>query len=350
MNYDILRGDLQKDKEDFLEFWKINFPRWPHSKYEWFYEENFYGPAAYWLARDCDDNNCLIGTTVLFPKRFLIDGQPGMIGIGGDFGVEKKHRGHGSAAMITDASFSYIDEAGLAFIYATPNVASEKVATRQGFKIVGRAIRMVKILRSVDYVNRFLKIRPISKIFSMPIDWILKSRSRDSSYRRAENRNFEILDDFDERFDKLWHEAAPDYRLIGERTSAYLHWRFTQCPFKTFKIFALTEKPSDDVLGYVICRTEDRNLIIADFFVLNMDEVIETLLAEFLIYQRKQDIDTVTLFFFGNKKAREKFKAYGFSQRPDNRSIIAYIKDDSPYCDCVLDEDNWYFMEGDNDT
>ncbi len=350
MNYDILRGDIQKDKEDFLEFWKNNFPRWPQSKYEWFYENNFYGQVPFWLARDRDDNNRVIGTTVLFPKRILIDGKPEMIGIGGDFGVEKEHRGKGSAGMITDASFNYIDDAGLAYIYATPNIASEKVATRQGYKIVGRSVRMVKVLKSVDYLNRFIKIRPISGLFSKPVDWFLKLTSKDRSYQRAEDHDFEVLDDFDDRFDGLWQKARANYRIVGERTSDYLHWRFTLCPFKTFKIYALTEKSSGEILGFMVCRTEDKNLIIADIFVLNMEDALDALLAEFVRYCRGLDIDTVTLLYFGSRKIVDKFRSYGFSQRSDNRSIIVYIDEKSPYHDCALDGNCWHFLEGDNDT
>jgi len=350
MNYKILRGELDKDREDFIEFWRVNFPNWPQSKYKWFYEDNIYGPAAYWLARDADDNDRFIGTTVLFPKRIKIDGKDEMIAIAGDFGVEKKHRGQGAASMVTDDSFKFIDEANLAFIYATPNVVSEKVATRQGFRIVGRSVRMVRILRSKEYLKRALKFGPLASLLSGPVDMYMRLRSEESAFKAADNYEFEILDDFDDRFDELWKSASKNYLMMGERTREFLHWRFKLCPFKEFNIFAVKSRKSEALVGYIVYRHEENNLIISDLLVQDTGVELEALLTEFLLYQRSHDIDTVTFFYFGNKNIIRAFEKFGFSSRADNRSVIVYIKDDSPYLSRAMDENSWHFLEADNDT
>jgi len=350
MKYKILRGDLQKDREDFIEFWRVNFPNWPKSKYKWFYEENMYGPAAYWIARDADDNDRFVGTTVLFPKRIKIDGNEEMIAIAGDFGVEKKHRGQGSAAEVTLESFKFIDEAGLAFIYATPNVVSEKVATRQGFRVVGRSVRMVRVLRSRDYVKKALKIGPLAAGVSRLVDFFMRLRSKESAFKSADKYEFEVLDDFDDRFDELWKTASQNFPMLGERTREFLHWRFALCPFKDFRTFVVTSRKSGALEGYIVYRLEDGNLIISDLLVSNTGEAIDALLTEFLLYLRSLDIDTVTFFYLGNKEIIKAFSRFGFSTRADNRSVIVYIKDDSPYFSRAMDENNWHFLEADNDT
>jgi len=350
MVYNIYRGDLVKDKADFIEFWKVNFPRWPASKYKWMYEDNICGPAVYWVARRIDEDNKFAGTTVQFPKRVYLDGKPVMVAIAGDFGVAKQYRGFGPAWRVTAMSKAYMAEAKLGFIYATPNIVSEKVATRYGSIIVGRTVRMVKVLKSAGYLNRYLKVKSLAKPISKLCDLGMKIIARESPNSFCVKYSFELLSDFDERFDNLWQKTVKNYPLIGERTSEFLHWRFALCPFKKFSTFALICKDSGELAGYITYRFEEKNLIISDILAEDTTDVLESLLAAFLSYQRSQDVEKITLVFFGKKEIIKAFSRFGFSTRLDNRSIILNIDENSPYYSRAIDANNWYFLEGDNDA
>ncbi len=350
MNYKIYKGDVSKDKDDFIGFWKENFPKWPESKYKWLYENSLYGLAHFWVARCVERNDKFVGTTVLFPKRLFVEGKPVNVGVAGDFGVARAHRGFGPAGRVTAMTIKYMYESRMAFIYATPNIVSEKVATRHGAQVIGRIVRMVKVLKTAQYLRRFLKVDFPAKVLAFPVDKILELISRDYFYKSGKKYNFEVLSDFDERFDRLWERALKNYPLVGERTRDFLHWRFASCPFKKFTTFALTNKDSGEIAGFITYRFENGNLIIADLFSENTGDILESLLASFLKYQRKHGTEVVTFVYFGNKKVIDVFSKFGFSLRSDNRSIVVNFDESYSLNPLVSDENSWHFLEGDNDA
>ena len=80
----------------------------------------------------------------------------------------------------------------------------------------------------------------------------MKIMASESSKACSRSFTYELLTDYDERFDILWQKAIKSYSLIGERTSEFLHWRFTLCPFKKFSTFALIDKETGTVLQVVL--------------------------------------------------------------------------------------------------
>ena len=349
MNFTIVKADLKADRDNIKNFWKIHFPYWPQTKYAWFYEENLYGPASCWIARDSATGN-ILGTTAIFPKKILVDGQPAIGAIAGDLGVNKKYRNLGIAKMLQRASVEYFISSDLDFLYGTPNIVSEQVCKNAGFEIIGRTVRMVKIIRSHDYIKRVVKIPFLSKILARPVDEFLKFFSEERRMPRPDKFSAELLEDFDDRFDLLWQKMSDRHRMIGERTRQFLHFRFTQCPFKDFEIFALSEQPSGNMLGYIISRLDQKNLHISDILTIDSEIVLDRLIAEFLTFYRKYDIDIITLTYFGKPDIIDRFRRFGFSTRPDNRTIIIYINHNSPYFETLTDAKNWHFLEGDNDA
>lgn len=350
MNCSIFKADLRENENDIKIFWRNNFPNWPQDKYSWFYLGNPHGQAQCWIAKAVDEDK-VIGTFAIFPKRMYINGRCCLTAIFGDLGVDPKYRMHGVAKLLQRETNDYLRDSELEFLYGTPNDISEKVAKSAGVQVIGKAVRMVKVLRTEKYISRFLKIRFLSRIISKPVDMVLGRLIPEYKFGNLGDFGYEILADFDNRFDVLWNKANADYPLMGEKTSAYMHWRFTECPFKEFKIFALTGKADSSILGYIVYRFEDQsNILISDFFMENPDDTLRALLAKFCLYLRTTGIHTVSLFYFGNDAIVDKFREAGFSLRPDNRSIVTRPDEQFSNSKCILEKNNWHFLEGDNDT
>ena len=347
MSYRIHRVDLQKDKNEAISFWKANFPNWPEEKYFWFYENNPYGDALCWLAKVKGENAC-VGSTALFPRRVCLNGRYITAAIAGDYAVAEKHRGFWPAWMLQRAALSELNNTQIDFLYASPNELAEHIMERAGYKIIGSSIRLVKVLRSVDYVQRLVKIQPVSKLLSKPVDIFLRSISREAYTRNTGKFDYEVLISFDKRFDVLWKEASPYYRIIGERSSRFLNWRFSQCPYLDYKAFALTQKKTNRILGYIVYQIVKKELQIADLFLIDMDELFDDLMAQFLRYQRNQGIDSVSIGYFGNESLVKQMERFSFSRREYHRSFAVYASKESANT-FLLDRNNWYFMEADND-
>ncbi|HUV30014.1 MAG TPA: GNAT family N-acetyltransferase [Acidobacteriota bacterium] len=350
MSYPIYRADLHKDKRDYINFWKRHFPGWQEQKYDLFYENNPRGQAGCWIARDPEDDS-VIGASAVFPRQMLIHGKPKLSGIAGDLAVSTVCRGHGTAKMLQKVLITEYGQLGLAFLYATANVVSERVAQAVGFRIVGRTVRMVKILRSREYIRKYLRLGFLTRAASGLVDWTLKLVSPDTRYKGSTQYTFEILREFDGRFDDLWREASPHYAIIGERTSSFLNWRFAACPYKSFSVFALTAESTGAVVAYIVYHTiHGNNIHIADLFSMRSPDVLNALLSEFIRYQRMQNADTITLCYFGDRTIVDTFKRYGFSPRADNRKIVVHIDPTLPHAAAVMDANNWHYLDGDNDA
>jgi hypothetical protein len=240
-------------------------------------------------------------------------------------------------------------EAGIDFIYATPNVVSEKVGQGSGLTIIGRTVRLVKVLRYYDYIKRILKISFLARLLSLPIDMIFKLKSKERAYLRTVEYTGEVVETFDERFDKLWLKAKDQYGVIGERSSVALNWRFADCTYRDYKAFTLTDKSTGELLGYLVYQEIEKNVYIADCFAINIDANLDPLLANFILYHRRRDVDIITFYYFGNSRIIEIVKSFGFMRRADNRSIIVHVGKDIPYRDELLDKNNWHYLDGDND-
>jgi len=348
MSYSILKVNLEESKGDIINFWKRNFPAWPEKKFTWFYKNNPCGRAACWVIKDTK-TDAVAGSTAIFPRKVFVKGECLSGGITGDFGVDRKYRILGPALQLQKAGISESNRNHFDFLYGYPNGKSEPVQRRAGFKVIGSTYRMVKILRSQDYLERYTTLPFVPKLLSKPVDLAMRLLSKESYYRRREDFRFEVLSNFDKRFDDLWQKASSHYSIIGERTSEFLNWRFTQCPYKTYSIFALTRKEINEIHGYIVYYVVRNNVYIADLLVVDMNNYIDALVSEFLLLQRKEKHCSVSFLYFGNQDFVNTLKKYMFDVRDSNRKIVAHIDANSPFSSYILDENNWYLTEADND-
>ncbi len=339
---------MEKNIDDILAFWKRNFPIWPEKKFTWFYKNNPCGRAACWIIKDTETDT-VVGSTAIFPRKVFVKGECLLGGITGDFAVDTKHRILGPALQLQKAGISECNENQFDFLYGSPNEKSEPVQRRTGFKVIGSTYRMVKILRSNHYLKGHINLPTVAKLVSIAADLTLKVMSKESYYRRRKDFRFEVLSVFDKRFDDLWQKASSHYSIIGERTSKFLNWRFTQCPYKKYSIFAMIKKGSNEIIGYIVYYVVRHNVNIADLLVLDMNSYIDILFSEFLLFQRKEKHHSVSFIYFGNEHFVNKLKKYRFSVREANRNIVAYVNPSSPLYSYILDNNNWYLTEADND-
>ena len=349
MGYSIDQIEPDKCKTDILNLRRENFPGWQDKKYTWFYQDNPCGPALCWLARS-DKDNSVVGSTAVFPRRFLVKDKSQIGGITGDFGVSKKHRILGPAVMLQKAGILTCKENNLDFLYGYPNKGAELVQKRVGYKIIGHPVRLVKILTSRKYIDKNVKAGFISTVTSNVVDLVLRVFSKETFYHR--NREFMVEEpaSFDRRFDDLWKKNSITLPIIGERTEMFLKWRFTDCPFRDYKIFTLSRKSTKDILGYIVYYVSENRLYIADILTDSNTGIFNSLVSEFLLFHRNRGLEAMSFFFFGNKSFIQRFRKFGFFERIDSTCIAVYADPGNEMSACLINKDNWYFTEADNDN
>jgi hypothetical protein len=74
-----------------------------------------------------------------------------------------------------------------------------------------------------------------------------------------------VVQQFDERFDRLFEESAREFDLIRVRSSDYLNWRFADPRGGSYTSLAVEE--GDELLGYAVYRMSGDRGYISDLFV-----------------------------------------------------------------------------------
>ena len=157
------------------------------------------------------------------------------------------------------------------------------------------------------------------------------------------------MNSFDERFDLLWKKASGQFNIIGERSKDYLNWRYVQSPHENYHIFSLLHKNEQEILGYIVYYLKDKVGFIADMLFLNFDSALESLLSEFILYLRGQDVESISVLLFGCPPLAKKLRSFGFFRREEDSMILVYLNKNSPHADYILNSSNWLLLEGDRD-
>lgn len=349
MEFRITEADLAKEKKDILAFWRENFPNWPEKKFPWFYQGNPYRPAVCCTIRETETDS-LIGSAAVFPRRFIVQGEVCIGGINGDLAVHKSHRSLGPALSLQKAIRSASKGKGVDFVYGYPNKKAEPVLKRIGYRFIGSGTKLVRVMRSHKKVKKYIKVPLVSHLAGGVLDVFAKMTSRESRYRNSGEFTTENLSSFDARFDGLWAKASQRYPILAERTQSTLNWRFTQCPYRDYRIFALIRRSSGEIAGYIAYDISDRNVRIADLLAEDMDRALEVLLSEFLLAKRKENIDRVTINYFGNEEFIKKLKEFNFIIRDTSGCVILHVDPGHAFASVLADPNNWYLMDGDNDV
>lgn len=348
MKYSIIRVDINNGKREILALWKRNALPLPEERFSWMYENNPAGSAICYFAVE-KETDSVIGATALFPRWVLINGKWQRAGVAGDFVVDKDHRGFGPAFALAKTTTSESERENFEILYGFPNELSRPLLLRGGWKILGSAASLIKPLRSFSHVKKHIDIPIMTGLASKGIDLIMKFSSKEMYRRRSEEYLFQNLTTFDRRFDELWVKASGQFPIIGVRNSSYLTWRFQHHPEKCYFISILMRKQSDEILGYIIYYEDGKRSQIDDLFFLDEGEILDCLIFEFLVCQRKEGIDFITFNYLGAPRVAKKFREYGFFPRGDAYPVLVYASSNSPFLPDVLDVGKWHLACGDRD-
>jgi len=344
MNYSVTRADLERNRDEIVLLWKRNFPDLPPERYDWIYQKNPDGKTLTWAALEIGSGS-LIGTTSLFPRKMNVAGKTIRVGVAGDFAVNQEHRSSNVAIKLQRAVVASMAQNDLTFLYGISNKKAEPVQLRVGYVLLGKMDRWAKLLKT----RKYLKASHLDGLMSRPLDFIMRSLSKEGRYRRAKGYTIEKLNSFDQRFDQLWKTASTQFNIIGERSKDYLNWRYGRSPHRSYHIFSLIRKDNQEIQGYVVYYLQNRVGFIADMLFLSFGSVLENLLSEFILYLRSQDVESVSILLFGCPPLVKKLKGFGFFRREEESGILVYLNKNSPDVDFVLNGSNWLLLEGDRD-
>jgi len=262
-DFKILRtNDPSPYREQVVGFWQEYLPGTPPERFEWMTSGNPAGPAIWFLAFERGSEN-MAGTASLMPRMLHLAGRDLRAGILGDFMVAAKHRVFGPNIRLLRSVLASLEELGFSFIYTLPNEASFKVAEHVGMRPVAELRCLVRPIDMRFYLGKRAP-SPIAAAGAPVVDFFLRLASRETF--RSPRRAIKEIGAIDDSFDRFWDRMRAESReLLGERSAAYLRWRYSHNPLNAFRFLVCAGCSDRDIDGYaVFCVGEENKMEIYD--------------------------------------------------------------------------------------
>ncbi len=263
-SYSMAAADPARDRQAIFDCWNegLTYNGKPDAKFDWFYGRNAQGiPEVHFLRHAQHDE--AVGVAAVGPRPLRYGSDTVAAGEIVDFVVAPKHRTL-FPAIFFQREINRLGMEKRALLYGLPNKQSEAVLRRVGYKLVGKMVRRVRVLRSTEYLARHMP----SWIASIAGPVIDRLRLGAVAIKRLWNRGFRTqwVEKADQRFDELWQRAAIPNTLTGVRDSKFLNWRFTDCPLGKYAFFTVFSAVGH-LVAYAVCEVQQQNFHVHDFLV-----------------------------------------------------------------------------------
>lgn len=317
-------------------------------RFEWLYLDNPHGKAKVWWVID-DKTDKPVAFTCALPRLVKVEGKDIICWNCGDFSVDKKFRTLGVALKLRRAAKDAIDNNEVKALYAHPNDKMEVIHQRVGHTCIGKMKRYAKIIKANNYVERYIKSRSLTKLISYIIntglgliDFFIVQK--DSRYKT------ELISDkrFDHEYDHLFKDISGYFKVIGERTSSYLNWRYEDNPL--YPCGRIIIRENGCLKGYIIFTTSNNVVHIKDIFCKPDSNIVKTMLNALIKELRKTNKESISVVLKDNNPVINILQRAGFRQRCEESSIYAYAGEIKEIKDIWLNGDNWYMTVGDRDV
>jgi len=302
MPYQVVPLRLDEHREDLFRLWRRNFKGpWMDDcavrRAAWLYRENPFGPTRTWLAVETWRDQA-VGCGSLMPLHRCIGGRVVKVGVPIDFAVDQAHRTAGAALALQQALTRESRSAGFECVIGKPKRKALPICARAGYQPIGESTEWVKMLDP----------RPDSPFVP------------DASYRD------DIVNTADRRFSELWNRSRGQYRTVGEKTAAYLHWRYLAFGEMGYQVFSLFHRADQRLAGFVVfCRMET-GIFIAELF---SDDFagggLEELLLRFAARMQVEGREWIALSYLGAPSFKDRLQQLGFARRNRLHMVLAYL-------------------------
>ncbi len=326
------------------------------STFAWKYDENPDGPAISRVA--CDPaTGAVVGGYSYVPRRFRRDGEPVVLMQASDAMTEPAWQGKGIFTGLDDIVCALAAQDGIPWAYAYSGRLSLKGFLRNGWECLGHAPLWRRCFRSRRSLARSGRIAPLAVLASPLVDLALGWRARVTLRRLDELENgetvLERVERFDGRVDSLFGKCCPATGLVGERSAAWLNWRYIDNPTQRQEVFALSE--GDRLDGYIVAEFVDGHAYLVDHLARDA-AASERLVAFFVGAAIERDAEEATALHFDHAPIVPLLRRWGF-KRPRGtkpfRDVFPWIvrrcADDGDH-DADRAMHRWHLTDGDRDA
>ena len=343
--YTVSVANVMMEKAGICSLWRsgLNAANLYEAKFDWYYQSNPDGvPNALFLSGN--DGTQAVGVAAVGHRRMRFNGEILRTGILVDFVVRPEHRTLFPALLLQRQMRDFALQTHQ-IVWGLPNPKATAVFGRAGYQCIGQMVRYVRVLRSSEYLARYIP-RWISRVISPIIDWSLLSAVVLRGFG-AQEYIAQWQDRPDARFNDLWERSAKPDQLIGVRDDQYLTWRFVDSPFRAHSFLTIVSNLDQRLVGYAACELLHQTLFVSDFLVdANAPAVSSQLWRELAREGFRRGCTSLSTRFLGSAQVQRQLRAAGLVAR-DKSPLYAAVPDGMPP---LLTEPQWYLTGVDLDV
>lgn len=259
MSYEIIKADIDQDRDAIIEFWDSHNEKTIKPKFDWFYKDNPDGEATTFLVKHAETPG-YVGMASVFPRKFAYKDELYTAGIQGDFFIQNKHRTFGPALMLIRTIINSISELDLDFLFAFPNRKAEPIFRRAGYDYLGSTKKYTRLFK----IERLLTDKTpipdsLAKLISPVTNQLVNLSYPDAWTFNLGRFSARVTDKLDFNMDHLLDEYQKSW-FTSLKTTTYLSWKYEQDPDDENQFFYITNR-SNQVVGCIIFCFEHPNLI-----------------------------------------------------------------------------------------
>ena len=348
MPIQVVVADIDRDLDTFVALLNRNREhRVDRRRFEWLYLNNPRGKAKAWLVID-EKTQQTVAFTVVLPRMFRVEGREEICWNCSDFSVDKKYRTLGVALKLRRQAKEGVERGESAALYAHPNDRMKVIHEKVGHTAIGFMQRYVKLLRIDKHLERVVTNRVLTRLVAPVVNLGLKML--DGSTRLEKKYTIEILGnaEFDQEYDCLFEDAAKHYTVLGDRTAAFLNWRFVDCPLYNTERIIIRE--DGKLIGFIIFFEDDGIAVLKDVLCQPDEKIIKALLAQWVKHLRQRNIRSISAILMNSNPLLGILRKHGFRSRPEVSSVFGYTPDDRELSSFWLQGNDWYMTVGDRDV
>jgi hypothetical protein len=362
MAYAVRWVEAADARHEHLDIWNRNL--WmkvaPGRRFQWLYRDNPVGPGRLAVLEALDDAGAsegFVGTAGYGRRVFHDRGRVLRAALLCDVAVDLKHRTAMPAFMVTTEMRRHV-LATFDLAYGFPNHLSEPLVVR-GYKKLGHTRRFALAVRHQRYVKARVAERfaqPLTRTLltggaALALDAARASLivSRAAGPAIKHRLVWVSEDQVDERFDRLWQEASPEYSIIGARDRAFVRWRFLSRAEGRLAVAALENRKTGAIAGYAAVEQEGDVWHVRDLFAHQAE--LPALLRLLCLALLVKGAASISLRLLAPPAVIDALDDLGFRERADKRTFVCGAGKNSQISAAELyDVARWYITDADEDA
>lgn len=338
--------DPVRDADEVIRIWRQHHTGDPSARYRWLFQAPE-AEASCLLLRDA--NGDAIGTTSLVVRRFRRGGDVIVAGHTIDLVVDPRYRSGGPAIQLQRALLALADERRIGLLYGAPVRAAELIQRRVGYRVLGQLHRWRKSLDAAHDLTPRISLQWLCRLIGWLADRMISVYSGEVLLAMRGRWSVSIESHFGDGFDDLWSRVRGRTEIIGERTSAYLRWRFGPGAPRDCRVFCLSDG-GGRLAGYIVYSCSEDGADVADLLFADTRS-LRALLAHFSRAMRREGMKHITVNTLEPPSVAAALKRAGFFQRPQQANVLVWTSEELARSLPELQQpENWFLTDADRDV